>query len=115
VCLSNEISSDTIWRYFFNQHSDDVTLIQSVIGNNMSFTEIKRKLKCISICTGTNGSDISFDGGKKWYPLSTGIGYNSCEFYNGGVVFVGNKGAIDIVDFAELGKRFYSAFTTNKS
>lgn len=115
VCLNTDISSDSIWRYFFEQHSDNITFTQCVFGSNMSFPEMKKKLKSVSVCTGTNGSDISFDGGRKWYPLAIGMGYNSCEFYSGGVVFVGNKGAIEFVDFAELGKRFYSAFTSSKS
>ena len=115
VCLSHEISSDTIWRYFFNQHADNTAFLSHVFGNQVGFSEMKNKLKYISICTGTNGSDISFDGGMKWYPLTIGLGYNSCEFYKGGVVFVGNKGAIEIVDFEELGKRFYSAFISSNS
>ncbi len=106
VCLSGDVPTDTIWRCFFEGISANEKPINMVFGSDFKISTLKKTLKYMAICTGTNGTDISFDGGKKWFPLEIGKGYNSCEFYQGGVVFVGNRGAVEIVDFKSLGKRF---------
>ncbi|TNE81279.1 MAG: hypothetical protein EP332_03935 [Bacteroidetes bacterium] len=55
----------------------------------------------VSICTGTNGSDISFDGGINWQPINL-PGMNTVQFSPNFLWMAGNKGQVLRVAYKDL-------------
>lgn len=60
-------------------------------------------LKNIWLATGTNGTDISTDAGKNWFPLST-QGFNAIipDSQGNGVILVGDKGKIGWLNYEDV-------------
>jgi len=59
------------------------------------------KDKTWAACTGTNGTDISIDGGQNWIPLMD-LGYNVCAFSDDALWLFGNRGRFKKIGFADL-------------
>jgi hypothetical protein len=57
--------------------------------------------KTWAACTGTNGTDISIDGGQNWIPLMD-LGYNVCAFSEDALWLFGNRGRFKKIGFADL-------------
>ena len=79
-----------------NGYRSGICLLHKIPNQKLRFTNhsLHRKRHSIrlAICTGTNGTDISFDGGTSWKFLSE-RGYNSCGFSKNWLWMVGNKGS----------------------
>ncbi len=54
------------------------------------------------LCCGTNGADISRDGGKNWIPLNGLTGYNACQFSPHFVWLAGTKGTVTRIPLSQL-------------
>lgn len=59
------------------------------------------KDKSWAACTGTNGTDISIDGGQNWIPLMD-LGYNVCAFSDDALWLFGNRGRFKKISFVDL-------------
>lgn len=108
VCVSGDMNSDTLFHYFFKGNPQANYIYQLYTGVQRTNLQPKdfKKFHSIALCTGTNGTDISFDKGRNWLPLQKNVGYNSCDFACNGVYFVGNRGAIKYMELAEMAKMF---------
>jgi photosystem II stability/assembly factor-like uncharacterized protein len=63
-------------------------------GYRSGVTAMRRAGQVVAIAVGTNGSDVSTDGGESWRPLDS-TGFNAVQFAPGGVAFaVGGGGRV---------------------
>jgi hypothetical protein len=60
----------------------------------------------VAICTGTTGTDISFDGGKHWLPLSQERGFNACAWSCSQLILAGNLGKVQSLSLREISVKF---------
>jgi hypothetical protein len=109
VCISATINKDTVFKLFFQDTRNLCEGFFTAHGETPSqffFKTNRRKEIPISICTGTNGTDISFDGGVHWLQLSQERGFNACSWTCNNLILVGNQGKIRAFTLEELAKNF---------
>ena len=93
-------NEDTIrWQtaqLYPNGYRSGICLLHKIPSKTLRFAKPsfhrKRHSIRLAICTGTNGTDISFDGGRTWKFFSE-KGYNACGFSKNLLWMVGNNGS----------------------
>ena len=109
VCVSTSINKDTLFQLFFrDQHNLCETFYKAHREWPYTFFYQTNRTKEIplAICTGTSGTDISFDGGIHWLQLSQERGFNACAWSCNTLILVGNKQKIMSLSLREIANRF---------
>lgn len=109
ICISNPISKDTLFKYLFQNKQINCSRFLQVYGEQPTdyfFKTSQKKMIPIAICTGTNGTDISFDGGINWFILSNEKGFNACQWDCKYLIMVGNQGKISSMNLEQMGSSF---------
>lgn len=109
VCISAPINKDTVFKLFFQDtrnHCEGFYMAHGETPAEFFLITNRRKEIPISICTGTTGTDISFDGGIHWLQLSQERGFNACSWSCNKLILVGNQGKISAFSLEELATNF---------
>jgi hypothetical protein len=109
ICVSTPINKDSLFNAFFNNKNNQCDAFSNAhqLQPAQYFFEVNhQKNLSIAICTGTTGTDISFDEGRNWLPLSKEKGFNACAFDCQNLILVGNQGKIKTYTLKEIANAF---------
>ena len=109
VCISQAYSKEYIFNLFFRDIQNHCNTFYTAVGELPSdyfFKTHHAKFLTMAFCTGTNGTDISFDGGKNWLALSQERGFNACTWHNNTLILVGNQGKIKTIPVSDMANLF---------
>lgn len=109
VCISAGINKDTVFNLFFKDRKNGCETFSQAFGQMPSdyfYKTNHRKELQLAICTGTTGTDISFDGGKHWLPLMQKQSFNACVWGYHKLILVGNLGKVESFSIQDIAKTF---------
>jgi len=109
VCISAPINKDTVFNLFFGDSRNRCQSFYDAFGKQPADffnTTHRKKSITISICTGTSGTDVSFDGGIHWMALSNERGFNACTWSCNTLILAGNLGKIESLSLREISRMF---------
>ena len=109
VCVSAGINKDSLFQLFFKDKNNQCQRFSQAHGElpHTYFYQTNHKKEIpIAICTGTSGTDISFDGGNHWLPLSEERGFNACTWSCNHLILAGNLGKVQSISLRELSNLF---------
>ena len=109
ICVSTSINKDSLFNAFFHHKNNQCDAFSSAYKMQPAqyFFEVNhQKNLSIAICTGTTGTDISFDEGRNWLPLSKEKGFNACAFDCQNLILAGNQGKIKTYTLKEIANAF---------
>ena len=109
ICISADLSKDTLFNLFFGDSRNHCQSFYDAFGEQPAdyfFKTHHRNHMPVAICTGTTGTDISFDGGKHWLPLSQERGFNACAWSCSQLILAGNLGKVQSLSLREISEKF---------
>ncbi|MFM8995795.1 MAG: WD40/YVTN/BNR-like repeat-containing protein [Bacteroidota bacterium] len=109
VCISAPINKDTVFNLFFGDSRNRCQSFYNAFGKQPAdffYTTHRKKSITMSICTGTSGTDVSFDGGIHWLALSNERGFNACTWSCNTLILAGNLGKIESLSLREISGMF---------
>ncbi|MBM3937861.1 MAG: hypothetical protein FJ333_04295 [Sphingomonadales bacterium] len=109
VCISTPINKDTVFNLFFGDSRNHCQSFYDAFGKQPAdffYTTHRKKSITIAICTGTSGTDVSFDGGIHWLALSNERGFNACTWSCNTLILAGNLGKIESLSLREISEMF---------
>jgi hypothetical protein len=107
--VSTPINKDSLFNAFFKNKNNVCNAFFEAHKTHPAqyfFETHHQKNLSIAICTGTSGTDISFDEGRNWLPLSKEKGFNACAFDCQNLILVGNQGKIKSYNLNEIANAF---------
>ncbi len=116
VCISSPINKDSLFRWFFTDRQNHCETFRNAYGEfpvDFFFERNHGKNIQLAVCTGTNGTDISFDCGIHWMPLSFERGFNACTWGCEHLVLVGNSGKVRMMSLKDIVSQFKSIHPSN--
>lgn len=116
VCISSPINKDSLFRWFFTDRQNHCESFTNAYGEfpvAFFFERNHGKNVQLAVCTGTNGTDISFDCGIHWMPLSFERGFNACTWGCEHLVLVGNSGKVRMMSLKDIVSQFKSIHPSN--
>ncbi len=109
ICVSAPINKDSLFNAFFKNKNNLCHAFFEAHNTQPAqyfFETHHQKNLSIAICTGTSGTDISFDEGRNWLPLSKEKGFNACAFDCQNLILAGNQGKIKSYNLFEIANAF---------
>ena len=109
VCISAPINKDTVFNLFFGDSRNHCQSFYDAFGKQPAdffYTTHRKNSITMAICTGTSGTDISFDGGIHWLALSNERGFNACAWSCNTLILAGNLGKIESLSLREISGMF---------
>lgn len=109
VCVSAGINKDTLFQLFFRDQNNLCETFYKAHGefpHNFFYQTNHTKEIPLTICTGTSGTDISFDGGIHWLQLSKERGFNACAWSCDRLILAGNLGKVHSISIREISEMF---------